>query len=250
MIAVYRFARHADDLADEGSMSASERLQALEEFGRKTAAAFAGRVVNDPILDPLAANVVAWHLPEQPFFDLLDAFTQDVTKTRYQDFAEVLAYSRRSANPVGRIMLALYRIDDDQAFEQSDAICTALQLINFVQDVALDWDKGRVYLPLDECRLHGVNPEDLPAAQAGAAWRKLMQFQRGRAAAMLNRGAPLAHRLPGRIGLELQLIVEGGRRLLEKLEDVADDVFHHRPKLVAWDWVLVAARGLAHRAAP
>ncbi len=242
MSTIYRYARHADDLADEGPMDADERLRRLDELGRRTAAAFAGEIQGDPLLDRLAAVVAQWQLPQQPFFDLLDAFTQDVTQTRYPDYATLLEYCRRSANPVGRLLLALYRVDDDRAREQSDAVCTALQLINFCQDVAIDWHKGRVYLPQDECRRHGIDPQDLPRASGSSSWAELMRFQRDRAAALLRRGEPLAERLGGRIGWELRLIAQGGLRILEKLDAVGNDVFRHRPVLRPWDWVRIGAR--------
>jgi squalene synthase HpnC len=176
--------------------------------------------------------------------DLLSAFDQDIQQTRYADFAALLDYCRRSANPVGTLMLHLYQTTDTDSMTQSASICSALQLINFLQDVAIDWKKERIYLPQEDLIRFGVTEHQIAQAQIDAAWCALMQFQVNRARDLLNSGRPLSRTLTGRIGLELRLIIEGGLRILEKIENVRFDVFRHRPTLHAHDWVLMCWRAL------
>jgi phytoene synthase len=242
--AIYRFARSADDFADEGDAPASERLAQLEAYRRELRLLQADGQSGHPVFGPLAQAIKDYQLPFKPFYDLLDAFSQDVVKTRYADFTEVMHYCARSADPVGRLMLHLYRAADEDHLPMSDAICSALQLINFWQDVAVDLGKDRIYLPQDEMALYGVDEAQLARGETNAAWRQLMNFQVERARSMLQSGAPLANKLPGRIGLELRMIVQGGLRIVDKLVEVDYDVFRHRPRLKALDWPLMLARAL------
>ena len=235
---IYRFARGADDIADEGDDAPQERLRKLEEFRRQLGAPAA------PLFEDVARIVAEHALPRQLFGDLLDAFAQDVTKTRYADYAELLDYCRRSANPVGRLLLHLFKRTSDADLQRSDAVCTALQLINFWQDAALDYAKGRIYLPQDEMARHGVTERHLVEARCDDAWRALMAFQVQRTRALMLSGAPLGRALPGRVGLEIRATVQGGLRILEKLERAGYDVFRRRPVLRGFDWLLVAARAL------
>lgn len=249
MVAIYAFARRADDLADEGELAADARLARLAAEREALLAIGRGEAVDDPVLARLAAAIATHRLPLQAFLDLLDAFAQDVTVTRYPSFEALRDYCRRSADPVGRLLLRLFQADTPDNLAASDAICTALQLINHWQDVAIDWRKnpphGRVYLPQDEMAHYGVDEAQLAAGRCDTAWRALMHFQCGRARALLLHGAPLARRLPGRIGLELRFIVAGGLRILEKLEAVDYDVFRHRPVITAADGPRLAWRSLA-----
>ena len=231
---IYRFARGADDIADEGDDPPPARLARLE-------ACRAG--LDDPGSE-VAALIRKHALPRQLFVDLLDAFAQDVTKKRYADFAELAHYCRRSANPVGRLLLHLFKRTDDSSFLQSDSICTALQLTNFWQDVSIDYAKGRVYLPLDEMRRFGVSEKHIAERRCDAAWQSLMSFQVERTKTMLLAGQPLGRALPGRIGLEIRATVQGGLRILEKIERAGYDVFRRRPVLKALDWPLLLARAV------
>jgi phytoene synthase len=244
---IYRFARTADDFADEGNLAPAERLARLEQYRDQLRRLERNQPPQTPLFDALAGVVRVYELPLQPFFDLLDAFSQDVTKVRYADFAELLDYCRRSADPVGRLMLHLYDAARDGNLLLSDAICSALQLINFWQDIAIDFRKNRVYLPQDEMARFGITESQIAAADAGGRWPELMRFQTARARAMLESGAPLAKRLPGRIGLELRMIVQGGLRMLDKLDAVRGDVYHHRPVLRTFDWPLMMLRALGTR---
>ena len=251
--AIYAFARSADDVADEGDAPPIARLARLHDYQLALEACAHGHPVHDPSLAPLferLGRAIAAHgLPLQPFRDLLDAFMQDVGKTRYRDFDELRDYCRRSADPVGRLMLHLYGAATAENLKRSDAICTSLQLINFWQDVAVDWEKRRIYLPLDELARFGLDERALDALARGERgpgedWRALMAFEVQRARAMMLDGAPLARALPGRVGWELRLVVLGGLRILERIEAVGYDVFRHRPALGRGDWARLAWRAL------
>ena len=242
--AIYAFARSADDLADEGDACPEQRLAALRAYETALDGIAAGSRPGHPMFERLADVVAAYRLDLQPLRDLLSAFRQDVVTTRYTAFPALLDYCRRSANPVGRLMLALYGVDDATSLRQSDAVCSALQLINFWQDVAIDIQKGRIYLPLEDLARFGVSEDDIRAGRDSAAWRQLMRFEVERARALMLEGAPLAARLPGRIGWELRLVVQGGLRILEAIERAGYDVFRRRPRLGRLDWVAVIWRAL------
>jgi phytoene synthase len=247
---IYAFARSADDFADEGSLAAAERLALLGNYQRELDLISAGTASSDPLFAQLAEIIREHALPIQLFRDLLDAFTQDVTQTRYADFAELMNYCRRSADPIGRLLLHLYRLTTPPCLAWSDSICSALQLINHWQDVALDWKKntgGRVYLPLDDLARFGLSTRDIEAQSGGGAWQRMMAFQCGRARDMLNAGRPLGRALPGRMGAELRLIVSGGAAILDKIDAVQGDVFRHRPKLSKWDWLRIAPGALIYQ---
>jgi squalene synthase HpnC len=230
---IYRFARGADDIADEGDDPPQARLSKLEVCRQQLSAP--GEV----------ANLIREHsLPPQLFVDLLDAFAQDVTKKRYADFSELAEYCRRSANPVGRLLLHLFKQTTDSALEQSDAICSALQLVNFWQDISIDHAKGRIYLPQDEMRKFGVSEKHIAEQRCDSAWQSLMAFQVERTRRMLVDGKPLGRRLPGRIGLEIRATIQGGLRILEKIERTGYDVFRRRPVLRSFDWPVVLLKAV------
>ncbi len=241
--AIYAFARSADDIADEGDTADAERLRQLDAYALQLERIAAGESTENALFARLARTIAAHDLPLSPFHALLDAFRQDVVKKRYADYEELLAYCRLSANPVGRLLLCLYRAESAQDLARSDAICTALQLINHWQDIGIDLARGRVYLPQEDLARFGVAEADI--GKADTNWRALLAFQVQRARALMLSGAPLARTLPGRIGLELRLIVAGGLRILEKIEGVAYDVCHHRPQLKVGDWPLLALRALS-----
>ena len=236
---IYRFARSADDIADEGDDPADVRLRKLsacrEQLGHPV----------EPLFRDVAKLIAQQDLPVQLFADLLDAFSQDVVKKRYEDFSEVLDYCRRSANPVGRLLLHLFKRTTESDLRRSDAICTSLQLVNFWQDVDVDYTKDRrVYLPQDEMARFGVNERHLREKICDDAWRSLMAFQVERARDLMLQGAPLGRSLPGRVGLEIRATVQGGLKILEKIERAEYDVFRRRPTLKSFDWPLLLLKAV------
>jgi len=244
VLAVYRFARAADDIADEGDATAAARLAALARFERSLDAIVNGERSNDAPFVALAAAVREHALPIEPLRDLLSAFRQDVTTIRYRNFDALLDYCRRSANPVGRLVLHLYRATSAPNLAASDAICTALQLANFWQDVAVDWRKGRLYIPQDDVARFGVTESDIDASRADSRWRELMRFETARTRAILESGRPLARALPWRLAFELGGVLAGAHRILDRIDRVGGDVFRHRPALARGDWTIVAWQAL------
>ncbi|TJZ75665.1 squalene synthase HpnC [Chitiniphilus eburneus] len=242
--AVYHFARHADDLADEGDAPPEVRLAALAECHAELARIEHGEVPQTVRYQVLAQAVRDFGIPVSLCHDLLSAFEQDVVKTRYADFGEVIQYCRRSANPVGRILLHCFGEADERHLAMSDGICSALQLINFWQDVAVDWRKDRVYLPQDDLARFRVTEAQIAEGRVDGNWRRLMAFQVDRTRRMLQAGAPLALALPGRIGLELRLTVLGGDAILTKLQHAGYDMFNQRPVLERADWPRLLWRAL------
>ena len=244
---IYAFARQADDFADEGDDSPQQRLEKLASFNRELDMFERGEPVSVPLFQLLVPVIREHGLPVQLFRDLLSAFVQDVTKTRYEDFGEVMSYCRRSANPVGRLLLHLFRESDPRSLACSDGICSALQLINFLQDIPIDYGKGRIYLPADEMRRYGISEAQIAAGDTSSGWAPFMRFQIERARRMLEAGAPLGRVLKGRIGLELRTIVLGGEQILKRLHLSDGDVFRHRPVLDKRDWFQMLARALLAR---
>jgi phytoene synthase len=251
--AVYAFARYADDLADEGYagsapgardvMSPEERLAALDDWERQLCSP-AGTPGLHFIFVALHETIRELDLPRSLFTDLLSAFKQDVVKRRYADFPEVLDYCRRSANPVGRLVLLLHGVRAPELHALSDHICTGLQLANFWQDVSVDLEKDRIYLPADERASHGVTEEALFAHQADAAYRALLKFQVDRTQAIFDRGAPLTKVLRGLLRLEIRLTWLGGVTILRKIEAQQYDTLNRRPKVGKADMARLFLRAL------
>ena len=240
--AIYRFARTADDVADEGDAAPQDRLAALEALSAVLDRIDSGEDGGWPDL----AEAVRLHvLPVAPLRDLLSAFAQDVTVKRYGDYAALFDYCSRSANPVGRLLLSLYRVSDDAARAWSDNICTGLQLTNFWQDVAIDWAKGRVYIPQSELARFGLDDGAIGAGRTDARWTAMMRAQTAVTRRLLESGAPLSRRLPGRIGWELRLVIQGGLRILQRIDRIDGDVFSRRPRLQVGDWLRMTARAAA-----
>ena len=254
--AIYHFARTADDLADEGTAPAAQRLADLAAYRAELHASAANAAPTDSrwpqVFAPLAVQMRAFNLPLAPFEHLLSAFEQDVAMTRdgaaYPDMAALLQYCSCSANPVGRLLLHLYGVQDAAALVQSDAICTALQLINFWQDLGVDIPRGRYYLPLAECAAHGITIGD-PATYFAALTpddrtQALLQDLAQHARRTMRAGAPLVHALPGRAGWELRAVVQGALRVLDQVDTLGAQVLRQRPRLRALDAPAIAWRML------
>ncbi len=249
--AIYHYARTADDIADEGEAPAQQRLDDLSAYRQDLLALAQGQDHGGrwpQVFNPLAAALKTFHLPVPLLDDLLDAFAQDVRKTRdqtsYADPAELLDYCRRSANPIGRLLLHLYGVQDEAALRESDAICSALQLINFWQDLGRDIPRGRHYLSDADCAAHGVQRVELAALTPTPGILALIASQVREARALMQHGAPLVHRIPGRAGWELRLVVQGGLRILDKIEALGFNSLQHRPTVGAADAPLLLWRSL------
>ena len=238
MAAIYCFARTADDIADEGDALPDARLAALAAYRADllATASCGGASVRWPtVFEPLRPVLVRHRLPLRLLTDLLSAFEQDVWKCGYATRDDLLDYCRRSANPVGRLMLHLFKIEDPTALNQSDAICTALQLANFWQDLGPDLARRRYYVPDEDCTLHRIAPQrswerrDTPASRA--LMTELVRWARS----LMLSGAPLVHRLNGRSGWELRLVVQGGLRILERIDQLQGATLETRPVLTPRD---------------
>jgi len=252
VVALYHFARTADDLADEGTATADQRLDALNRYREQLVLA----AQNPPhaqsewawVFQPLHTVLVRHELPLDLLHALLDAFVQDVDMTArqagYADAAQLLDYCSRSANPVGRLLLHLYGVRNPQALAQSDAICTALQLINFWQDCGLDLARSRCYFPADWMHQHGTDQAALRSGVSGAGEQALIAHCVQHARHLMASGAPLVHQVPGRAGWELRLVVQGGLRVLEKVEGLGARVLRQRPRLYALDYLVMLWRAL------
>ena len=249
--ALYAFARTADDIADEGDAAPAQRLHDLAAYRAELAAVAAGAAPGmrwATVLGPLQGVLRQHGLPVALLDDLLSAFVQDVEKTRdgatYAHRAALLDYCRRSANPVGRLLLHLYGVADAKALAQSDAICSALQLINFWQDLRVDIPRGRHYLADADCAAHGVDRAQLATLQPTPATTRLLADNARWARTLMEQGAPLVHRLPGRAGWELRLVVQGGLRILDKIDALRGANLHTRPRLHGHDWCVMLWRAV------
>jgi len=241
LAAIYAFSRQADDFADEAIYD-GRRAELLAGWRERLDRAARGEA-SDPVFLALADTIARHDLPVGLLHDLISAFEQDVTTTSYESFEDVLAYCRLSANPVGRLVLHLFGRGEDRLLEQSDAICTGLQLVNFWQDVGVDLDKGRCYIPQEDLRRFGCPPEDLEARRASGPFRDVLKFQVERTRGIFARGSALPSEVRGRLGFELRLVLLGGLRILERIERAGCDVFNQRPALRGrdWGWLLMKA---------
>lgn len=237
--AIYHFARTADDLADEGDAEASTRLADLAAYRQALDRASQGGALSprwQGVFVPLRQQLQTFALPLVLLHDLLDAFEQDVRNPHYPDRRALLDYCRRSANPIGRLLLHLYGIDEPRALARSDAICTALQLINFWQDLSVDGPRGRHYVPVSDALAHGVEAKDLAACRDSPAARRLVRGLLDWATTLMLEGAPLCRQVPGRAGWELSLVVAGGLRIAERIRRMDHATLLQRPVLTAMDF--------------
>jgi hydroxysqualene synthase len=250
--AIYHFARTADDIADEGDAPSDERRRLLQAYRLDLQRVAQGQPPSPAwaqVFTPLSREIDRWQLPIPLLDDLLDAFEQDTANPRYANRSELLDYCRRSANPVGRLLLHLYGVHDAAALARSDAICSALQLINFWQDLSVDLPRDRCYVPTSDAQQHGLTLDSLRTGPADAAHRDLLRTLTDWARQLMLEGAPLVHQVPGRGGWELRAVVQGGLRILEKIEHMDTTSFDRRPTLQAADLMLIAWRCLWMRPA-
>ena len=244
---IYWFARSADDIADEGDVDPADRLAALATYELQIKLIEQQQPISDPQFDRLAKVIHQYHLPTALFLQLLDAFKQDVTTTRYADEQQLLLYCQRSANPIGRLLLYLFEAVNEKNLLDSDRICTALQLINFWQDIAVDWRKGRIYIPQKTMISFGITEQHIAAGITDEPWCRLLSDLCGRVHDLMHAGSGLVLRLPGRVGWELRLVIQGGLRIIEKIVAVNYDVFRYRPTIRKHDALLLLPRALLMR---
>ena len=242
--ALYAFARTADDFADEGQRPVAERLRLLDDWQNRLHACVTGCVADDRVFLALGATIRACHLPLSLFDDLLSAFRQDITTHRYDTWASLLDYCRRSANPVGRLVLRIAGHEDAALDGSSDALCTALQLTNFWQDLALDWRNGRLYVPLDDVAAEGADIADLDGRRMTEPWQRVMSRVSGRSRVSFDAGRPVCDGVHGRLRYELRFTWLGGMRMLDRLASVDYDVFARRPRIGIADMPLLVSRAL------
>ena len=257
--AIYGFARTADDIADEGDALAAARLADLAAYHADLMAVAQGQPPSPrwaSVFLPLQAVLRSHQLPVPLLADLLSAFAQDVEKTRdaegYADRAELLDYCRRSANPVGRLLLHLYGVHDPASLAQSDQICSALQLINFWQDISVDLPRQRHYLPTELLRRHGLPREAFhadanPDAATQVRMAQAVAVLCAQARALMQQGAPLVRRIPGRAGWELRLVIQGGLLILDKIAALQHRSWQQRPRVGALDMPRLLWRALCMR---
>ena len=246
--AIYAFARTADDFADEPGRSPDERYRLLNEWSAKLHRSITGEAV-DPIFIALAHTICERQLPVQLFDDLLSAFRQDVSVTRYETWDAVLDYCRRSANPVGRLVLRVAGVNDPDVDRCSDALCSALQLTNFWQDFGVDWARGRLYIPRDEVVSAGASETDLNARRMTPEWKAAMRACVVTTRALFEAGRPVTNAVTGRLRLELRATWLGGMRVLEKIERLDFDTLNHRPTVGKRDMPALALRALTGKPA-
>ncbi|HLF19940.1 MAG TPA: squalene synthase HpnC [Bacteroidota bacterium] len=232
--ALYAFARTADDFADEPGLTPAERVESLNSWEERLNECVSGNA-HDPVFIALAETVDRFQIPVELFRNLLQAFRQDVTVHRYETFDDVLQYCRNSANPVGRLVLLLFNYRSDTMFHLSDSICTALQLTNFWQDIRIDVDRDRVYLPREDMREFGCGEEELLSKKFTPQFRHLLSFEVDRTRNLFIQGKPLLSDVGKDLSLELRMTWSGGMRLLEKIEQIDFDVFRARPTLTFAD---------------
>ena len=233
--AIYAFARTADDFADDEGREAKERLRLLNDWRAKLHRIVRGESDGDPVFIALGATMKQRDLPVQLFEDLLSAFEQDVTVHRYETWDQVMDYCRRSANPIGRLVLRVANIRDEGTDRASDALCTALQLTNFWQDFAIDWHHGRLYVPRQESAAAGASERDLDAVRMTSAWKTTMRSCVTRTRTLFEAGRPVADAVRGRLRFELRATWLGGTRILQKIEQLDYDTLQSRPRLTASD---------------
>ena len=241
--AIYAFARCADDFADEGELAPATRLAKLDDWEEKLRHAYDATACDDPIFIALQDTITLFALPIKLFSDLLTAFRMDVSKHHYASFTELMVYCRYSANPIGRLLLRLYGLANETNHRQSDAICSALQLLNFLQDIRQDYrENERIYLPSDEMEQFGISEQDIAGECSDHAMKQLISKQLRRISTLLQQGAPLAWQLPGRLGLELRMTIFGAGRILQKLAAASNPYL--RPRLNKTDYLRISWQSL------
>jgi squalene synthase HpnC len=239
---LYSFARIADDFSDEPEYEGVRRERLME--WRENLRNINQKTPTHPVFIALKETLKTLNLPVQPFDDLLDAFLQDTVKSRYQNFDEVLDYCRRSANPVGRIVLMIHGYDDEGLFNLSDSICTGLQLANFWQDISVDLKKDRIYIPQEDFTHFSYSEADLRMGVVNERFRNLMKFEVARVCRIFEQGQALPKKLSWPLSWEIRLTELGGRQILRKIRKQNYDTLNKRPTLTKWEWIPLLLRAV------
>ncbi|MBI4535663.1 MAG: squalene synthase HpnC [Ignavibacteriae bacterium] len=245
---IYAFAREADDLADEGVLYPDERLRALDEWELLLDDCYTGRATH-PVFVALAETVARHGIPKKPLSDLLTAFRMDVMQKRFETFADLLYYCVHSANPVGRLVLYIFHSATDRTMTLSDNICTGLQLANFWQDIAIDWAKGRLYVPLEDLDRFGYTENDLAQRTVDDRFCNLLQFEVDRTREFFHAGKPLLGESIPSLQLELRLTWLGGMTILRKIQESGYNVFDKRPIISKTDKLAILMKALLRKTA-
>ena len=240
---VYWFARTADDIADEGEFSSNYRLEKLEQFEKQFLESIE-KGSDHPNFNLLSSVIKKNNLSTDYFTDLLSAFKQDVIKTRYNNYHEVLDYCKRTANPVGRILLGLFKVHDAEAIKCSDKICTALQLTNFYQDTLLDFTKGRIYYPQDELKMFSVTEKMFELKENNPNIKALVKYNIERVQQLFDEGRDINNYLSGRFKYEIKWTISGGEKILSKIRKNDFNVFDYRPVLNKFDFIKLLIKSL------
>lgn len=240
---VYQFARQADDIADEGNFTTETRLEKLNEYENDFNLSLTGKPKNDFWL-ALKNTIEKFSIEEKLFLDLISAFKQDVIKNRYETFEELLDYCSRSANPVGRILLKIFNVNNIEAITASDKICTALQLTNFYQDISIDILKNRIYLPKEKMKLFGVEEQQIKNKIADEKFKRLLKTLLEESKIMFEEGKNILRYIPINFQLQMKMTILGGEKILEKISLIDYDVFNKRPKLSKKDFAIILLNGL------
>jgi len=245
--AIYAFARKADDFADEGSLDNKTRLAKLNAYEKELDSIEQGITSRDPVFIALAHTIKKHELPVLQFRKLLSAFKQDVTKHRYDNFEEILDYCDRSANPVGHLLLALVGKNNESLLKLSNAVCTGLQLTNFLQDISVDYKIGRIYMPMDEMKNNNIDETFIRDKKFNPDWQNFINLQLARTRSLLTDGFPLGSHLDFRLGNEIKLTVSGGLKVLDRLVKINQGQFLYQARLNFFDWNLVIFNSLFSR---
>lgn len=241
---VYWFSRSADDISDEGNDSPGRRIERLDRFEADFRKCLNNEFAGE-LWQALKNTIDTFSLKEEYFFDLISAFRQDITKVRYANYEELADYCRRSANPVGRIVLQLSGIRNPECYTYSDYVCTALQLINHYQDISVDYEKGRIYIPLDEMKKFGVEEKAFETKNADEKFKSLMKFQLKRNLELFMKGSRLVEILPYKLKYQISWTIYGGKEILYKIIKLDYDVLNRRPVLSKLDYIILMLKGLA-----
>jgi len=240
---VYQFARQADDIADEGNRLQNERIKLLNEYENNLKNCLTGKAKTG-FWFALNNTIKEKHLTAENFYNLLKAFKQDIVKKKYANYSELSDYCKNSANPVGRIILELHGIKEKDVLIYSDSICTALQLTNFYQDVSVDFEKGRIYIPQDELRQYQIDEHTFEIKENNSKFQALIKFEVERAEQLFNIGRNLLHHLPLMLKLQILLTIKGGEEILRKIKKNDYDVLNKRPTLNKIDFIKLVLQTL------